>query len=161
MAEKDKQLADSLARVVDTLPEREQGYLLGYAECLASHPDRGAAGGHVTSHKEASLRGGARREVSRMEYKKSGQLSLWADQKRKKRSLDKTERLYRRILFVIRWSNFDSYWDVVDTLEALTYEYRKMLGDSEEIIQKSQEIGQIAQNTPSPSAGTGISTGGC
>ena len=36
MAEKDKRLADSIARVVDTLPEREQGYLLGYAECLAS-----------------------------------------------------------------------------------------------------------------------------
>jgi len=28
MAEKDKRLADSIARVVDTLPEREQGYLL-------------------------------------------------------------------------------------------------------------------------------------
>lgn len=36
MAEKDKQLADSLAKVASTLPAREQGYLLGYAECLAA-----------------------------------------------------------------------------------------------------------------------------
>lgn len=36
MAEKDKRLVDTLAWVVNTLPDREQGYLLGYAECLAS-----------------------------------------------------------------------------------------------------------------------------
>lgn len=44
MAEKDKQLADSLARVTSTLPAREQGYLLGYAECLAAQHEQSHSG---------------------------------------------------------------------------------------------------------------------
>lgn len=75
-----------------------------------------------------------------MNEEKNGPPDARAGRKRKRKNLNKMERLYRKLLFVIRWSSFDSYWDVVDTLEALTYEYRKMLGDSEEIIQKSREL---------------------
>ena len=50
------------------------------------------------------------------------------------------ERLRRRILFVIRWSSFDNYWDVVDALEQLASEYRKMLGDAGEIIQGCRNL---------------------
>ena len=45
MEEKDKRLADSLARVANTLPEREQGYLLGYGECLAAQSEQGRTPG--------------------------------------------------------------------------------------------------------------------
>lgn len=44
MAERDKQLADSLARVASTLPVWEQGYLLGYAECLAAQSEQSRIG---------------------------------------------------------------------------------------------------------------------
>lgn len=77
--------------------------------------------------------------------KKIGLPGSRADQKRLKRRRcighwGKISRLRRRLLFVIRWSNFDSYWDVVDVLEGLTFEYRQMLGDAEEIIQWHHEL---------------------
>jgi hypothetical protein len=56
------------------------------------------------------------------------------------------ERLKRRILFVIRWSSFDNYWDVVDALESLAFEYRQMLGDAEELIQASQELKKVLED---------------
>lgn len=56
------------------------------------------------------------------------------------------ERLKRRILFVIRWSSFDNYWDVVAALESLACEYRQMLGDAEELIQACQELKEVLED---------------
>ena len=71
---------------------------------------------------------------------RAGQVRSDEEKQRKQK-----ERLYRRILFVIRWSNFKSYWDVVDTLERLASEYRQMLGDADEIIQKFQNLADVLE----------------
>ena len=55
------------------------------------------------------------------------------------------ERLSRKILFLIRWSSFDNYWDVVDVLEDLAFEYRQMLGDAGEIIREYRELVKVHQ----------------
>lgn len=78
---------------------------------------------------------------------KNGPPSLRAGQTRRDREKQRKqkERLYRRILFVIRWSNFRSYWDVVDTLELLASQYRQMLGDADEIIQNLRNLVDVLE----------------
>lgn len=44
---------------------------------------------------------------------------------------------------MIRWSSFDNYWDVVDVLEDLAFEYRQMLGDAGEIIREYRELVKV------------------
>lgn len=82
-----------------------------------------------------------------MDVKKNGLPSSRAGQAHRdeEKQRKQKERLYRRILFVIRWSNFRSYWDIVDTLELLASEYRQMLGDADEIIQKIQDLANILE----------------
>lgn len=70
-------------------------------------------------------------------HKMSHLRKLYGDNVKRNKQL---ERLRRRILFVIRWSSFDNYWDVVDALEQLASEYRKMLGDVGEIIQGCRNL---------------------
>lgn len=74
-------------------------------------------------------------EKSGPHHSRAGQAHKGKEKWRKQK-----ERLYRKILFVIRWSSFDNYWDVVDTLEQLSSEYRQMLGVAGELIQKGHEL---------------------
>lgn len=54
--------------------------------------------------------------------------------------ISKQDKLYRRILFVIRHSKFDSYWDVIDVLEKLASEYKEMVSDMASIIEPLKEL---------------------
>lgn len=85
--------------------------------------------------------------VRKMQDKKTARLNSEAGQIRrnKEKRSKQIERLSRRILFVIRWSNFDNYWYVVDALESLSKEYRLMLADAGEIIQKGRELVEVLE----------------
>ena len=54
--------------------------------------------------------------------------------------LCKSDRLYRRILFVIRHSKFDSYWEVIDVLEKLLSEYKQMVSDMAGITESLKDL---------------------
>ena len=44
MSQKDKSLVENIVQIINTLSERDQGYLMGYADCLAAHAEQARAG---------------------------------------------------------------------------------------------------------------------